>query len=66
MERPVNECRSVVVRAASVADASRVALAANFDESQLDDWTPCDPGDATVYDVEPVDNTEPLTPINGE
>ena len=49
-----------------MADASKVALSADFDESQLADWTPCDPGAAMVYDVEPVDNTEPLTPINGE
>jgi hypothetical protein len=66
MERPVNECRNVVVKAASMADASKAALTANFDESQLDDWTPCDPGAAVVYDVEPVDETEPLTPINRE
>jgi hypothetical protein len=66
MEREVNECRSVVVLAHGKTGARTVALTSDFDESQLDDWTPCDPGAAIVYDVEPVDDTEPLTPINRE
>jgi hypothetical protein len=64
LERPVNECRSVVVEAESEDAAKAFALSEPFDEAELDDWTPMDRGDPKVCDCEQVDDDEPLTPLD--
>jgi hypothetical protein len=62
MERPCNETRKVVVEADDIDHAKVIALSADFDEDQLHDWEPMDPGDAVVYDVEEAAD-QPLTPL---
>jgi hypothetical protein len=64
LERTVSECRSVVVKAESENAAKAFALREPFDEAELDDWTPMDPGDPQVYNCEQVDDDEPLTPLD--
>ncbi len=63
MERPTVEFREVVVEADNADDAKLKALLTEFDELQLDDWEPGDPGEAMVYDVIDADADEPLTPV---
>jgi hypothetical protein len=64
LERPVNECRSVVVEAQNEDGAKMFALCEPFDEAELDNWTPMEPGDPKVYHCERVDDGEPLTPLD--
>jgi hypothetical protein len=63
LERPVMEFRTVVVEAEDEEAAKQMALTAEFDEAQLDDWDIGDPGKAEAYDVFEVDEDEPLTPL---